>query len=126
MEHPKNLSILYVERDMISKPFMLSILNRSVASVFFATTTVQALHALALYRPDLILTELWLPDPSDGARMVREIQLRYPDIPLFIHSWEHPHRYGLLVDGYLPKPLVLGELETVFDDILTYKYLTGG
>ena len=118
----ERLRILYIERDTATQSIMHNILRKSTLSVHTARSPQKALRILTKVSPDLVLTELWIPTPQDGIALTQEIKAHYPDIPVFIHSWEDPGQYGLVADGYLPKPLMFGELEKVFRRILKQKH----
>ena len=92
-------------------------LERSLAAhgfeVFTAGSGEEALEAISLHRPDLILLDLGLPSMS-GLEVIKRVraQSNLPIIVLSVKDTEHDkvQAFDLGADDYVPKPFGMGEV----------------
>jgi CheY-like chemotaxis protein len=72
-----------------------------------ARNGIEALEALTLGTPDVIITD-WIMPLMDGAELCRRLKAR-PElarVPILVHSAAGPSQDGLRAsNGYLPKPV---------------------
>ena len=109
--------ILIVEDDL----YVGWLLPRALAEMGYRVSTagdgVQALEALKDAIPDLILSDMQMPN-MDGWTLFQEVRDLYPDIPFVAMSGGLlcPDASSTAFDGYLTKPF---RLQDLFDTIST-------
>jgi len=103
--------ILIVEDDL----YVGWLLPRALAEMGYRVSTaedgIQALEALKGAIPDLILSDMQMPN-MDGWTLFQEVRERYPDIPFIAMSGGPicPDASSAAFDGYLYKPFHLQDL----------------
>jgi two-component system response regulator (stage 0 sporulation protein F) len=85
----------------------------------FAGTGAEALSQFRMFRPDVVVLDLQLPD-TDGIDVLRQLRSQRPDVPAVIttaYSSMEPlvAVLGMGHSGYLLKPFDLSELAARID-----------
>jgi DNA-binding NtrC family response regulator len=83
----RNASILVVDDDRCSLDFMRLALSGEFAQVRTATGGIEALLALEASVPDLVITDLRMPD-MDGLELLQLVKERWPEVPLILVTVE--------------------------------------
>lgn len=110
-------TILYIEDDDASRNLVRRVLTHAGYNVLVATCALEGLDLAQTHQPDLILTDINLPDMSG-----REITLRLRDNPRLkhvpvvaltaqSHSFERDKTFVAGVVGYLTKPVNIATLK---------------
>jgi len=107
------LRVLVVDDEVAIKRFLRVALNGEGFIVLEAGTGQEALLALTLQRPDLVLLDLGLPD-MDGVEITRRLR-EWSQVPVIILSVreQESDKIDALdagADDYLTKPFGVGEL----------------
>jgi two-component system, OmpR family, KDP operon response regulator KdpE len=107
------LRVLVVDDEIAIQRFLRVALNGEGFIVLEAATGQDALVALALERPDLVLLDLGLPD-MDGVEVTRRLR-EWSQIPVIILSVREQETDKIAAldagaDDYLTKPFGVGEL----------------
>jgi CheY-like chemotaxis protein len=79
-----------------------------------AESGAQALHLVAQQTFDLLITDLMMPTVN-GIQLARQVQARWPDLPIVLTSGyelgrKHIERAGIRVLAFVAKPYDLAEL----------------
>ncbi|NMO98056.1 response regulator transcription factor [Paenibacillus lemnae] len=90
--------------------------NPSISNIHFAVDGQQALHALRELKPDIVISDIRMPN-LDGLSLIRECYTAYPQIKFIVLSGygdygyvREAFKYGIV--DYLLKPVRLSELES--------------
>jgi len=83
----RNASVLVVDDDRCSLDFMRLALSGEFAQVRTATGGIEALLALEASVPDLVITDLRMPD-MDGLELLQLVKERWPEVPLILVTVE--------------------------------------
>jgi len=109
-KEPQAPRILAVEDDDGIQALLCAILGDAGYEVETAGTGVVALEQLPVFRPDLILLDMAMPD-MDGLEFLRRrgLLLEFRDIPLMVLSARDGNRdvltaIGMGADSYMTKP----------------------
>ncbi|MBN2387805.1 MAG: response regulator [Anaerolineales bacterium] len=107
------LRVLVVDDEVAIKRFLRVALNGEGFIVLEAGTGQEALLALTLERPDLVLLDLGLPD-MDGVEVARRLR-EWSQVPVIILSVREQETDKIAAldagaDDYLTKPFGVGEL----------------
>ena len=107
------LRVLVVDDEVAIKRFLRVALNGEGFIVLEAGTGQEALLALTLERPDLVLLDLGLPD-MDGVEVTRRLR-EWSQVPVIILSVREQETDKIAAldagaDDYLTKPFGVGEL----------------
>lgn len=119
-------TILYIEDDKNSQRLVERILKHAGYNVLIASRALEGIDMARQYKPDLILTDINLPDLSG-----REITVRLrndaslKDVPIVAltaqsHAFERDKTFVAGVSGYLTKPVNINLLTQTVE-----KYLQG-
>ncbi|MFF0634358.1 response regulator transcription factor [Nocardia sp. NPDC004151] len=105
--------VLIVEQHPATAEMTLLVLAAAGFDAVHTSTAAQALTAVAGWKPDLVLTDLMLPDLS-GPEFCLRLRATL-SVPILIVTTEtDPDLVGLAISagasGYLPKPFRTGEL----------------
>lgn len=108
-----SLKVLVVDDERPIRRFLNSSFARSGYKVFEAQGGEEALHAAAIYVPDIILLDLGLPD-MDGTEVIRLLR-EWTDVPVIIISVRDSEQDTVAAldagaDDYLVKPFGMNEL----------------
>ena len=77
--------ILLIEDDLQFQSFVEEVLKAEGYQVFLAENGVQGSHMMKEVIPDLIITDLLMPQ-KDGVRLITEIRSSHPKIPIIAMS----------------------------------------
>ncbi len=118
----KRYSILYVEDTKEIVEEVAFFLEPRVKALFTAYDGEEGLEIFERVRPDIIITDIQMPK-MDGLKMIEQIRLIDPSIPIIITTAFNETDYlisaiNLGVDGYLMKPLNLKELMRRLEKIM--------
>jgi signal transduction histidine kinase/CheY-like chemotaxis protein len=111
---PTQLRILLVEDEPLVRALAGRILRRAGHEVTGAATPIEALGLANVARPDLLVTDVLLPE-MDGIELHRRLQLRWPGLRVLFMSG-FPGGHAQLEDAiargehFLQKPFEPGEL----------------
>ncbi|MBW4417936.1 MAG: response regulator [Myxacorys californica WJT36-NPBG1] len=115
------LRVITVDDDADSLALITFILEQAGAEVTAVTSAVEALNALRQVKPDLLVSDLGMPD-QDGFSLIRQIRAlpaerggRIPAIALTAYAKEEDRRQALLsgFQTHIPKPVSPEELVVV-------------
>ncbi|MDX1583496.1 MAG: PAS domain S-box protein [Thermoanaerobaculia bacterium] len=117
----EGLSVLVVDDDLETRKLLSSTLRRTSATVESVPSVAEALAICAKEMPDLILSDISMPDVDgyDFLRMVREAEnVRTPVIA--ISAFDHPPGSGNMAefDDFLRKPIDPFELVDRIEDVV--------
>ena len=106
--------VLVVDDDGAIRTVVAQALRRAGHDVQTAETLSQADRALAQRLPDVLITDVVLPD-GDGIVHVTEVNARHPDLPIIILSAQNTLTTAVRANEvgayeYLPKPFDLDDL----------------
>ena len=99
--------ILLVDDDPEGRLMVLTVLRTAGANVTDVESAQAALEALALARPDIVISDIALPG-FDGYQLARKIRAEYPGLTIVALTAFPPGRYAEhdeLFDGYIVKPV---------------------
>jgi two-component system KDP operon response regulator KdpE len=107
------LKVLVVDDEIAILRFLRVALNGQGFIVSEASTGQEALQAIAMYRPDLVILDLGLPD-MDGVEVTRHLR-EWSKVPVIILSVREQEVDKIAAldagaDDYLTKPFGMGEL----------------
>lgn len=115
--------ILLVEDDDLSRPLVRFVLEQLGHQVVEAVGLADARRALSRSIPDLVVTDLVLPDAYD-ADVVGDLRAMCPDVPILVlsaHGANEPVvRQAVARPNvrFVPKPVELDDLERWVGDAL--------
>jgi PAS domain S-box-containing protein len=113
----QNLKVLLVEDDADTRDLVSRLLESHQARVFVAANTVEALDLLIAMRPDILISDIGLPD-VDGYELIRRVRqladpiARIPAVALtaFARSEDRTRALGAGFNAHLAKPVEPAEL----------------
>ncbi len=105
------LSILLVDDQLDNLEIGREVLNFLGATVYQATSVKEALTVLERLMPDMILTDLSMPD-QDGYELLARVKAAYPSLPVIAVTacspdWDRDTVLRAGFSGIIPKPLPL-------------------
>src|SRR4051812_28275154 len=119
----QHMNILVIEDDPISQAILNILLSRLKHSVFFSEGDEKTFELLQTKRPDLIISDILLPNII-GSEIVRFVK-KFGDkkIPvLLISSLPKKELKNISekcgADGFLSKPFIKHELQSKIDEIV--------
>lgn len=117
-------SILVVDDDPVFCDIMRELLKRSGFRVRVAHSVEAALHEVALHKPDLVLTDVMMPE-VDGLSFVRRLRADpcWATIPTIVVSAmvmdaDQDAAVAAGADGFLGKPFSFDRLQTAIKSYL--------
>jgi two-component system response regulator AtoC len=115
MDHASR--VLVIEDDDAAREALCEYLRAAGWNVRAAATGAEALAATEAERPDAVLLDLVIPEP-DGFEVLERLHARAPTLPVIVSSALSEaeavvRAMRLGAADYLPKPLVVSELELV-------------
>jgi len=110
----KKLKILFVEDEEIIRKKTVSSLTYIVEEVKEASNGIEALYQLGTFTPDLIITDLEMPD-MNGIEFIREIRKKDKDICIIVLTAHTNEKYlieliDMHIEKYIIKPINLEKL----------------
>lgn len=110
----KRLTILIVDDDEVSLRVILNMLKGIFKYIYVAKDGKEALSLFKLYRPNLVLTDIYMPT-INGLELAREIKRIDVKTPIVISSISYQHKIllkaiNLGIDNYIVKPIDRGKL----------------
>jgi len=116
-------TILIVEDDADQRSLLQQWFELEGYSVITADGGAAALELIARCRPDLILTDLWMPE-MDGIELIRRLRSRadFTEIPIVALSAVHvdlPKAMATGADGAAQKPIDLDGLTKLIKRLLS-------
>ncbi len=78
-------TILIIEDDTDLRRMLVKLLEREDFRVLEAGTGLEALQVLEYYIPDMVVTDIIMPD-QDGIGTINELKKRYPEIKIIAIS----------------------------------------
>ena len=79
----KNLKVLYVEDERVTRLLVTRTLTSHVKELHVAEDGRQGLFAFARYDPDIVITDIMMPK-MDGMELLRDIRESKPTIPVIV------------------------------------------
>jgi CheY-like chemotaxis protein len=112
--------ILVVEDEFLLRMFLADELRTQGYTVLEAARAEEALDLLdAGVRVHLLLTDIRMPGPFDGAELVRRVRAQHPRVIVAVASAHRPEReIGAKVDDFFPKPYDIPKLARQLKAIL--------
>jgi two-component system, NtrC family, nitrogen regulation response regulator GlnG len=125
-----NGRVLLVDDDEAIRTVVCEALRREGHIVSAASNVAEFEHQLATFRPDLLVTDVILPD-GNGLDLIPNIIARYPGMPIIVLSAQNTLSTAVRATEqgafeYLPKPFDLDELCRAVRDGLRRKLPIGG
>ncbi len=116
-----DLSILYVEDELVTRRMVNGILQRRFSTVYQAQDGREGLELFQAYNPDVVITDSKMP-AMDGIEMSRIIKSLKPETPIiFTSAYEEPEFMEKLdqigVQRKFVKPIELKELLKALENI---------
>ena len=113
-ERLKELTILYVEDDELTRELGRELLSRFVGVVITATNGSEGIISFQQYHPDIVITDIQMPI-MDGLTMVQEIRTLNKLVPVIILSASEDSDYfrrclNLGANGYVIKPIEVSKM----------------
>ncbi|NOR57275.1 MAG: response regulator, partial [Sulfurimonas sp.] len=122
IQSTKKLNILYVEDDKIARDSTLKFLETFFLRIDTAVDGEQAYAKKHLKKYDIIITDINMPKLS-GIELIKKIRKDDASIPILILSAYDDRDYFVQsikfgVDGYILKPVELGQFYTIISKIV--------
>ncbi len=116
-----DISVLYVEDQILILRSFSSILNRRIKNVFTATNGKEGLEVYKQHRPDIIIADINMPI-MNGIEMVKEIKAINSAIPVILLSAFDNKEYlldaiRLRVNGFISKPVNAEKLVEIIEEL---------
>jgi len=109
MADPERIRVLVADDHNILREGLISILKAfgQIEVVAEASSGTQAVQRCAIYHPDVVLMDVWMPD-MDGIEATRQITTNYPDIKVIaLTSYKDKEHVTTMLEagaiGYLVK-----------------------
>lgn len=107
------IRVLVVDDELAIRRFLRTSLAAQSYTVFEASSGSEALQAIPVHRPDLLILDLGLPD-LDGIEVVKQLR-EWTQLPIIILSVRDREQDKIAAldagaDDYLTKPFGMGEL----------------
>ena len=124
----KDLSVLYVEDEPLTREAVAEILERRVREVFLARDGSEGLEMFRINRPDLVMTDIRMP-VMDGLKMSRAVREESKEALIIVttaHS-DTPYMLDAIdigIDQYVIKPVSVEKLDRAIDkcaEIIEYR-----
>jgi len=105
----ENIKILYIEDEKVTRTMIFSFLKKRVGKVIAAECGEEGIRKFLEYKPDIIITDLVMPDMS-GMEVMRRIRSMGYKVPIIITSALSDSKtiletMDLKIEKYLIKPI---------------------
>lgn len=116
-------TLLVVDDSLTDRRLAGGLLSRHDGwEVHFATDGRDALEKIELHVPDLVVTDLNMPE-LDGLELVKTIRENYPLVPVILMTAQGSEQIAVQAlrtgaSSYVPKQRLLGELEETVQQVL--------
>lgn len=119
-------TLLIVEDHYPTRDLLKGALEMLFKKVLVATNGIECLEQVKYQKPDLIITDIQMP-LKDGLECIEEIRFKHYKLPIIVISAYSDDTYllkaaNLNIQGYLLKPLDIGELEKTLAKIYNLFY----
>ena len=107
MSRERAIRVFVIDDDASVCSIVALLLTDAGFAVATATSITAALAAIAVARPNIVLTDLQMPGSSD-ASVVKFVRARFPTLPIIAMSGNHSlaaQALALGADDFLPKPV---------------------
>ncbi len=116
-------TVLVVDDSEVDRRLIGGILERGEHSLAYAANGLEALSYLDRSLPDLIVTDLRMPN-MDGLELVRAVRARYPAVPVILMTGHGSETLAVEAlkqgaAGYVPKLQIPEMLAGTVDEVLT-------
>lgn len=127
----KGITVLYAEDDPVMRQYVSFGLGLHVGTIVTAEDGAQALEMARKSRPDLVVTDIRMPN-MDGLALTQALNDEFPDLPVIICTAFSETSYlikaiELGVSAYVPKPIdkekILAAIDRVSRPILQRREL---
>ncbi|SHH26634.1 response regulator [Tepidibacter thalassicus] len=118
----KNIKILYVEDELITRNQVFRFLKKRVGKIILAENGEEGIKQFIEHKPDIIITDLVMPDMS-GIEMMKKIRSNGSKCPVIITSALSDSKtildtVDLKIEKYLIKPIDIDALLKSLNDIV--------
>ena len=124
-QYLKNFSLLYVEDEEEVRTLFSKLIERRVGKLLTASNGQEGLEMFREHRPDLVITDMAMPNLTVDALATECMRLR-PDLPVilctgFSERINEEKALALGVKAFILKPLVMRELAIIIRKVLDGK-----
>lgn len=118
----KNITLLYVEDDLMTQEEVSFFLKRYVKELYVANNGVEGLELFKKHNPDMVITDIQMPI-KNGLVMAEEIYKINPAVPIAVTTAYSDSEYlmnaiELGIDKYIIKPINMIEILAVIQKSL--------
>lgn len=122
----KNITLLYVEDDLMTQEEVAFFLKRYVKELYVASNGEEGVDLFKKYNPDMIITDIQMP-VKNGLKMAEEIYKINPSVPIAITTAYSDSEYlmnaiELGIDKYIIKPINMIEILAVIQKSLNLSF----
>jgi len=119
---PLDISILYVEDEIITRTTIHRMLQMRYGTIYLAADGREGLDLFKRHCPDIVITDTRMP-VMDGLRMCREIRSTHPEVPIIFTTANEDSDFieetrQLGVTRNIIKPILLKELLAALEDVV--------
>lgn len=82
----ESFTVCLVDDDPMMCALFSRVIQRTGCTVFLCRDAAEAILVLAQHRIDLVLSDLMMPNSSDGEKLLKSILRMYPAVPVFMMS----------------------------------------
>ncbi len=116
-----NLSILYVEDELITRMTIQKILAARYATIYLAQDGKEGLALFEQHSPDIIITDTRMP-VMDGLKMSRAIRATNPQVPIIFTTANEDSEFieetrKLDITRNIIKPILLKDLLATVEEV---------
>lgn len=118
----KDITLLYVEDDLMTQEEVSFFLKRYVKELYVANNGEEGLDLFKKHNPDMVITDIQMPI-KNGLKMAEEIYKINPSVPIAVTTAYSDSEYlmnaiELGIDKYIIKPINMIEILTVMQKSL--------
>ena len=121
-ENIKQLTVLYVEDESLTRRSFERIIRRRVKELYIANDGKEGMEVWREKRPDVVVTDIEMP-VMNGLEMIRKIKEEDPEAAIIVlTAFEDEEHRSSLADYNLVKPAEKGQLVEHLTKIYDKKY----